>query len=283
MLLRLFGRVTRWRLGRQGIRPCRRRLGEFDVRLYQSEDGAAAGRPPWLLLHGLGSTAMTWGPTLSALRPRCRLWAPELSSLGGTTGPTPGMDVRQATRAMGELLEQRAPDGTATVCGISLGGWVAVRLALERPELVGRLVLINCAGFRDQDWEAVERRVTVATIADVERLYDALFIDTPRLLRWSKRAFLEAYTSPAVRHVLASLSADDAFGEEELATIERSTLLIWGRRDGLFPIAVGRRMAAAMPAARMVELDAAHAMHWEFPDRMNEEIVRFAQESGTPS
>lgn len=276
MLLRLFGLWTHLMLRLRGVRRGTFRGAGFDIQLYRHGN---PGEEPWLLLHGLGSTAMSWGATIRQLHSDCRLWVPELSQLGGTTGPTPGMNVRQATRAMAELIEERSPGRPVTVCGISLGGWVAVRLALDHPELVDRLVLINCGGLRDLDWPAIEELIRVRSIADVERLYDALFCRVPTLLRFSKAGFLAAYTSPAVEHILATLSEEDAFTVEELASIRCPTALIWAEHDGLFPLAAGERMAAAIPESELTVIrGAAHGVHWESPDRMNDAIQLFRRD-----
>lgn len=273
MLLRLFALWTRLVLRLRGVRRETWSAGGYGVRLYRH---GAPEAEPWLLLHGLGSTALSWGSTIRALHGSSRLWVPELSALGGTTGPTPGMNVREATAVMAELVRRRCPGGRATVCGISLGGWVGVRLALEHPELVARLVLINCAGYRNQDWEAVERLVRVTDLAGIDRLYRALFIQPPLLLRWSKRGFLEAYTSDTVRHIVATLAERDAFDDADLARVGCPTGLIWAEHDGLFPLAVGRRMAAALPRGELeVVGGAAHGIHWEFPRRMNAAIAAF--------
>jgi pimeloyl-ACP methyl ester carboxylesterase len=273
MLLRLFGLWTRFALRFLGVRRETWSAGGYDVRLYR---GGSPGGEPWLLLHGLGSTAASWSSTLRALRGSCGLWVPELSALGGTTGPTPGMNVSEATAVMAELIRQRCPGGRATVCGISLGGWVGVRLAIEHPELVPRLVLINCAGYLDQDWEAVSSLVAVRTLGDIDRLYGALFNRPPFLLRWSKRGFLEAYNSPTVLHILGTLRREDAFDDADLGRVSCPTGLVWSEHDGLFPLAVGRRMAAALPHSELeVITGAAHSVHWEFPDKMNAAIAAF--------
>lgn len=273
MLLRLFGLWTHLMLRLRGVRLRTCHAAGFDVRLYHH--GPPEGEP-WLLLHGLGSTTLTWRRTIGALSGECRLWVPELSALGGTTGPDPAMNVRQATAAMAELIRQCSPERPVTVCGISLGGWVAVRLALEHPELVDRLVLINSAGWRHQDWEAVARLVRVNDIAGVERLYRALFRRVPWLLRFSKRGFLAAYTSPAARHILATVSPDDAFDESDLARIRCPVAVIWGAHDGLFPLTSGERIAAALPRGELTVIgEAAHGVHWELPGRMNQAIDAF--------
>lgn len=273
MLLRLFGWWTRLMLRLRGVRRETWHGADFDVRLYRHGE---PDEEPWLLLHGLGSTALSWGATIRLLHDDCRVWVPELSALGGTTGPTPGMNVRQATAAMAALIQERSPDRPVTVCGMSLGGWVAVQLALDHPQLVERLVLINCAGLRDLDWTSIEALTRVSDMAGIERLYRALFRRVPFVLRFSKRGFLAAYTSPAVQHILDTLSEDDTFSAEDLARIECPTAVIWAEHDGLFPLAAGERMARAIPHTEFTLIrDAAHGVHWELPRRMNGAIEAF--------
>jgi pimeloyl-ACP methyl ester carboxylesterase len=281
MLLRLFGLWTHWALWLRRVRVETWPASGFQVRLYRH---GAPEAEPWLLLHGLGATALSWKSTISALYGECRLWVPELSALGGTVGPSPGMNVREATRAMAALIRERSPRRPVTVCGLSLGGWVGVRLALDHPELVARLVLINSGGLLDQNWDRIERLVRVRDVAGVDRLYAALFQRVPILLRASKRGFLAAYTSPAVTHILDTLTEDDAFDEAALARVRCPAAVIWGAHDGLFPLESGRRIAAALPNAKLTVIQGAgHGVHWTFPDRMNEAIEAFRRENPVPS
>ncbi len=280
MLLRLFGLWTHWALRLRRVRVETWQASEYRVRLYRH---GAPDAEPWLLLHGLGATALSWKSTISTLYGECRLWVPELSALGGTVGPNPGMNVREATAAMAALIRERSPHRPVTVCGLSLGGWVAVRLALEQPELVARLVLINSGGFLDQDWGRIERLVRVRDVAGVDRLYAALFRRVPLLLRISKRGFLAAYTSPAVTHILDTLSEDDAFDEAALSRIRCPAAVIWGAHDGLFPLESGRRIASALPHGKLTVIEeAGHGVHWTFPDRMNLAIEAFRSDNPVP-
>ena len=67
---------------------------------------------------------------------------------------------------------------------------MSVRLALERPDLVERLVLVDAGGYRDQDWGRIQELTDVANLSDVDRLYKALFHRTPLIFEMSRRGFL---------------------------------------------------------------------------------------------
>ena len=234
------------------------------------------GAEPWVFLHGLGSIGSTWTPVVRSFHGSCRVLVPELSALGGTRAPDGGLGVRQGAGVVAALVEREWGGRPVTVAGLSLGGWMAVRLALSRPELVSRLVLIDAAGYRDQDWERIHRLVAISDLAGVQRLYRALFVHTPWLLRVSRRAFLDSYTQPGVRKVLTATGEDDTFDDRDLARIAVPTAVVWGEGDGLFDLAAGRAMAAAIPGSTLSILPGCgHGVHLECPRRLADALAAF--------
>lgn len=273
MLLRLFSRLTALYLRLLGAR--RRQLVLGDVSLVYYELGPREGEP-WVLLHGLGSIAATWAPVMRGLRRQCRLLVPELSALGGTRCPGDALGVGPAAEVLEELFRREFGARPVTVAGLSLGGWISVRLALRHPERVSRLALIDAGGYRDQDWENIRSLVTVDDLAGIDRLYKALFVRVPWVMALSRPAFLRAYTSPSVRNVLAGLSESDTFDDADLARIRVPTALIWAERDGLFTLETARAMAAALPHARLDVLrNCGHAVHMECPRALVAALQRF--------
>ena len=274
MLLSSFTLATALVLLFLGARRKRLPLGD-EVTIAYTVLGPRDGEP-WLLLHGLGSVGSSWLPVLSALRRECRLIVPELSALGGTRSPGGGLNLRQGPAALARLLETELDGRPATVCGLSLGGWMAVRLALARPDLVSRLVLIDGGGYLHQDWARVQELVKVTDVAGVSRLYAALFVRAPWILRHSKAAFLAAYTSPGVKTILNETERRDAFDDADLARIEVPAGLIWGEHDGLFPVATAEAMARALPTASLTVIPGCgHALHWDCPERLVAAIQKF--------
>ncbi len=241
--------------------------------------GGTPGGEPWLLLHGLGATAATYLPLLPQLQPDCELLLPELSSLGGSRGPEPALAIPAATRALAEIVEQRFAGRPMTVCGISLGGWIAVRLALARPDLVSRLLLVVPGGYREQDWERIGRMVRVETYRDSAAIWQALFARPPLLLRLGRPLLYLAYRSEAVGAALATLREEDAFGDAELATLKMPVGLIWGAEDRLFLSAAGERMAQAIPNGHFEAIaDAGHGVQWERPRKFFDAVRAFRRD-----
>lgn len=279
MLLRLFYIAAVLYLLASGAKRRKLEAGPVSLAYYELGPALPAGGETWLLLHGLGSVAASWDVVLRKLSRDCRLIVPELSALGGTAAPGDGLDVETACEVLIQLLDRQYDGRPVTVAGISLGGWIAVRLALRRPDLVSRLVLINSGGYRDQDWETIQSLVTVNDLRGVDRLYGAMFAHTPWIMRVSREGFLRAYTSNAVKNVLASLSEKDTFGDEDLARIQAPTGLIWGEKDGLFQVAAARAMAAALPGSHLYLLqECGHAVHLENPRQLLQALQRFRRE-----
>ena len=265
MLMRLLALVTHVWLTLLGFRRLRRQLGEWRLVFYRK-----GGRgEPWVLLHGLGSNALSWSPVARYLAPGSRVLIPELSRLGGSQGPRAGLGVAEGARVVADLLRRELAGEPATVVGLSLGGWTAVRLALAEPSLVSRLILIDAGGYRDQDWEAIRSLVTVRDDADVERLYGALFHRVPLLFKLSRTTFRRIFQSPVVTGVLDELDEKDLYGPAELARLRMPVAVIWGEHDGLFAPSVGRQIAHhAHDGAFYLVRNAGHGLHWEAPERL---------------
>lgn len=275
MIAKILANLTHLLLRLLGAK--RRRLEAGGVSLVYYDLGPRDGEP-WVLLHGLGATAGTWAPILQAFRKDCRMLAPELSSLGGTRSPHQGLTMAQAVEVVRELIDQELGGRPVTLAGISLGGWMATRFALRYPERVSRLALIASGGYRDQDWDEIQSLILVNDLAGVDRLYKALFVRVPWVMRVSRPTFLAAYTSPGVRYVLGELTEADAFQDEDLTRIRVPTSVIWAEHDGLFRLAAGRAMAAALPRAYFEVLPGCgHAAHMECPNVLVKALRRFRQ------
>ena len=273
MLLRLYFIWTAAVLRALGARRVKLAVGDSVLLCY--EIGPSDGEP-WVLLHGLGATSLAWSSAIRKLRREVRLLVPELSALGGTVTPGGGLNVIEGVRAVQALIEWWAPGRTVCLAGISLGGWMAVRLAMESPDLIGRLVLIDAGGYRDQDWERIQKLTDISDLGGVSRLYKALFRRTPWVFEMSRHGFLKAYTSRAVKYVLESTTPESTYGPEDLADIDKPTLLVWGEQDGLFRLEVAQAMEHHLPHSQLVTLrNTGHAAHWENPREMTAAIDRF--------
>jgi pimeloyl-[acyl-carrier protein] methyl ester esterase len=211
----------------------------------------------------------------------------QLLDLPGHGGRAPLADNTLA--AWAEDLAQQLPAG-ATVLGWSLGGQVAMRAALDHPHKIGRLILLASTPkfVAAADWDRG------MAIADLEAFGASLLADpAATLLRFlslqtrgmtGQKALLQQLRQtllaapPAAAAALAAGLAilRDSDLRAELGKLMQPTLVVHGAADTLTPAAAGAWLAAALPAARHVELArAAHAPHLSHVDEVAAAITGF--------
>lgn len=250
-------------------------LGTGEAELLSWRVGPEGGEP-WVMLHGLGSMAASWSVLLRDLRRECRICVPELSWLGGSEVPDGALAVRDGVEATLAVLDRELPGRPVTLVGNSLGGWVALRLALEHPERVNRLVLIAPGGFREQDWQRIENLIRVSDQRSTEALLKAMFIRPPLPERLLLHGFHAAFQSRAVLGALGKMSEEDALDRADLSRIDVPAALVWGEHDGIFTIEVAEHMAEALPRGVLYRVETAgHIVQWESPRRLVDAVRDF--------
>ncbi|HEV7774243.1 MAG TPA: alpha/beta hydrolase [Conexibacter sp.] len=196
-------------------------------------------------------------------------------------GPSSAMAFADAAE---EAIAQLAPDG-AVVVGNSIGGFAAARLALRRPELVRGLVPIDSGGFLAPGPQVRAFCALMGRPGFLRRIYPAFSArymrarsDADRAAR--KRAIVTT-RNPAGLAAVAGLWASFASTEHDLRAqapqIAAPTLVVWGRRDPVIPVKVGRALAAGIPDARLVEFDTGHAPQVSDPAGVAAQLVPFVE------
>jgi 2-succinyl-6-hydroxy-2,4-cyclohexadiene-1-carboxylate synthase len=252
-----------------------------------------AGRP-LLLLHGFTGSAETWRPFRAAW-PGYALLAVDLVGHGRTELPA---DLGRATMASAvddvvALLEALRIEQTA-VLGYSMGGRVALRLALAAPNRVSALVLESASpGIAS----AAERRARIAADDQLARLVEeegiaAFVAQWEALPLWASQARLPADTRERLRQQrLASSPAGLALslrgmgaGRDEpvldrLGELPMPVLLVVGADDHKYRL-LAQAMAARLPNAQIAVVpDAGHTPHLEQPSQFATIVGRFLDAS----
>jgi pimeloyl-ACP methyl ester carboxylesterase/putative sterol carrier protein len=245
--------------------------------------------PPVVALHGLGATNASLLPTLWDLATDYRILAPDLPGHGASSAPRARYNARffasWLTRYLDELGVERA-----VVLGNSLGGRVALEIALRAPDRVSGLVLLAPAvAFRRLRQFVPAARLARPELAalplpmtrGVARVtLRRMFAQPERLTAQSYDAaageFVRVYKRAAYRvaffSAMREIYLDDAFGKEgfwrRLPSLEIPALFVWGERDRLVPVGFARHVAEALPHATTVVLpDCGHVPQFELPDQ----------------
>ena len=231
--------------------------------------------PNLVLLHGWGMHGGIWEGVRELLAQSFCLHIVDLPGYGASAGIAP-YTLQTLARAVAAEIPQHA-----LVCGWSLGGQVAMQLALESPQCVDRLVLISstpCFRQRD-DWMPAMEDATLQEFAlSLERDY------VGTLKRFLS---LQARSGDAARDVIAALRAKlFTRGEPSLQTLRdglgilrdvdlramaprilQPTLIVHGERDTLTPLGAGEWLSKVLPQARLAQIQgSAHAPFLSHPD-----------------
>ena len=249
--------------------------------------------PPVLAIHGLGGTKGSFLYTVAALADRFRVIAVDLPGFGDSDKPIgAAYDAAFFAEAMIDLLDALELD-RADLIGNSLGGRVALEVALRDPERVGRLALLapSLAWRRPRRWAPMLRLVRpelglvqLAPRAIVEGVVHRVIPGADQ--GWTAAGvdeFLRSYLTPAGRAAFYAAARqiylEEPHGQDgfwpRLRGLKPQALFIWGRRDTLVPIAFARHVAEALPYARHLELDCGHVPQMERPRQTHTAVAAF--------
>jgi pimeloyl-ACP methyl ester carboxylesterase len=184
-----------------------------------------------------------------------------------------------------ELVERLAPDG-AIVLGNSVGGFSAARLAIGRPELVNGLVLVDSGGFLGRPPHVRAFCALMGKPRFLRAIYPAfssryMRSRTAADARARATAIATTRTDAGARAVSELWSSFVSPGHDlraEASSIAAPTLLVWGRKDPVISLRVGRRLTKKIARSRLVVLDTGHVPHTTEPERFAAELTRFANE-----
>jgi pimeloyl-ACP methyl ester carboxylesterase len=251
---------------------------------------------PVIMLHGLGGTKASFLPTVAALAGRFRTIAVDMLGFGDSDKPL-GAAYHPPffARAVVHLLDS-LKIGRAHLIGNSMGGRVALELGLRHAERVGRLVMLapSLAWKRERPWAPLVRLlrpelglVQIAPRRVVEAIVHRIIPAAGS--NWVQAGvdeFLRAYLTPRGRMAFYA-AARQIYLEEprgakgfwtRLATLAPPSLFIWGKHDGLVPIAFAAHVKHTLPSARHLELDCGHVPQLERPAETHAAIAAFLQE-----
>jgi 3-oxoadipate enol-lactonase len=236
---------------------------------------------PLVLLHPYPADATFWDHFRAALGGDRTIIAPDAPGFG-TADPRAGWTIAGAADDLAGLIARATPDGTADVMGLSMGGYLALALAVRHPERVARLILADTRAGADDPAVLRGRREAIAAVRSGRRT-EYLAGLLPRLLADAADPDVrDALAACAARQPDAALiDALDALAgrpdrRAELADIARPTLVVVGTEDRVTPPAAARELAVGIVGARLIEIPAAgHLSALERPDRVAEAVGWF--------
>jgi 3-oxoadipate enol-lactonase len=247
----------------------RARIGASDLALHYAVSGEGA---PLVLTHGLGDDLHFWDGVVASLGRHHRVVRWDVRGFGHSDKPAGPYSPAMLAADLAGLLDALALD-RVHLAGISMGGVISQRFALDFPDRVRSLVLVSTSsevGERARArWERLAERVEQSGFdrrtADATRAFSAGYADLhPEVVNAATEQTLS--NDPAAYAAAARAMSAYAW-TEDLTRVGSPTLILQGLEDRLTPPGGSVRMSRALPYARLLLVPGAgHNLPLERPD-----------------
>lgn len=237
---------VRLELWRAGVSSQFIEAGGYRLHYFEAGQGQ-----PLLLIHGLGARGEDWSKMIPAMAAYgFHVYAPDLPGYGRSSQPRDATYSIAMQETAVVAFAQAVHLSHAFVGGWSMGGWVAMKLALDHPGMVDRLVIYNSAGTYFPANFGAELFLP-ADAPGVARLMKVLSPHPRPLPGFVASAVLAkiARNGWVVQRSMAAMTSGRDLLDFRLSDIHQPVLVVWGAEDHLIPLEVGRRIHAVIPGS----------------------------------
>jgi pimeloyl-ACP methyl ester carboxylesterase len=238
----------RLRLWREGVRSEYAMVDGYRIHYFEALPPLGETGTPLVLVHGLGARGEDWGVMMPALAAQgFHVYALDLLGYGRSPRPDVSYSISMEETVVVEFM-QAMHLARADVGGWSMGGWIAMKLALDHPEMVDRLMIYDSAGtyfpatfgpelFTPSDTAGVRKLVAILTPKPVDM---PEFAARAALRKLQKNAWV------LNRSTASMLNGRDLL-DFRLHNIRQPMLIVWGAQDELIPLSAGEAMHKSVP------------------------------------
>lgn len=246
-----------------------------------------------LLLHGAFASLHTFNEWTKHLKKHYRVIRPDLMGFG-LTGPNDSNDysMENHIRVLKSFLSILKVD-KCHIVGNSLGGWLAWEFAYRYPQKVDKMVLIDSAGFLEEENIPLPFKLArtpvfgrvikyVVRRAVLEQFVKQVYFDSSKVTEQLVNRYYDLFTREGnsdafLRLVNAPYSDNTAF----LKHIFNDTLIMWGREDMWIPVHNAYRFHSMMPRSRMkIYPQVGHVPMEEIAEETVLDLLHFLEETG---
>jgi pimeloyl-ACP methyl ester carboxylesterase len=269
------------------------KAGNINTRYWQAgEKGSAV-----ILVHGLGGFVENWMYNVDALAKAHRVYAMDLVGFGRSDKTPLVKNIYALAQFISDFMDTLHID-KATLVGNSLGGGLILQFALQFPQKVDKLVLVDNVGM-DRDVIIDFRLCSIPYLGEflirpslkgTEKLWKKI-VDNPALVtpELVKLSYELAALPNATKSLLSVLRAGiNLFGQrteltkvlmKELGKITAPTLIFWGKQDRIIPVAHAQIAVSKIPGTQLHVFDeCGHMPMFEYPEKFNKIVLDFLAE-----
>ena len=247
-----------------------------------------AGDETILFSHGFLMSQALFAPQIEALKPRYRCVAYDHRGQAGSEVTKTGYDLDSLTEDA-EAVIGALDLGPCHFVGLSMGGFVGMRLALKRPDLIRSLILLDTSADPETNKMKYSALGLVARVFGLRSvagpamntLFGTSYLSDPAQAsaRTAWRTHVTDHDKAGILRALKALIDRDGVAEN-LVQIDTPTLVLTGEEDVATPPEKGRKIAAAIPGAIFKLIDkAGHSATIEQPQAVTSAIAEFLETS----
>jgi 4,5:9,10-diseco-3-hydroxy-5,9,17-trioxoandrosta-1(10),2-diene-4-oate hydrolase len=250
--------------------------------------------PNVILIHGIGGYVEMWENNIERLSQNYRVYAMDLAGFGRSDKPNVPYSFPFLSKFVLGFMEALGID-RASLIGNSMGGGISLQVALQSPDKVDKLVLVNSAGL-GKELTIMFRLASLPLIGGLlsrpsrngvrkilrECVYDKSLISDD----FAERGYRIATVPGAHKAFLIALRSSVTIGGlttkvlnsflDKLHTIQAPTLVIWGRQDRILPVAHAHVAEEKIPEATIHIFDpCGHMPQIERPEEFNTLVLNF--------
>ncbi len=255
-------------------------------------DIGSGDQHPIVFIHGLGGQWQNWLENIPRFAQERRVIAVDLPGFGLSPMPSEQISIEFYGRVVADLCDQLGL-GPCVLVGNSMGGYIASELAIKRPELVERLMLISAAGVSQMDMAkrpvmAVTKAVGLATAMTVAQLRTVA--RRPRMRHWALllvarypgrleadfafEGLMKGTGKPGFVNAMRGCLEYDL--RDSLPIIGCPTLVVWGDKDMTIPVEDADKFTDLIKGSRkLIMADTGHVSMAERPVTFNDHLAEF--------
>lgn len=260
--------------------PQEKSVTVFGAKINYVEAGDPA-KPKVILLHGLGGSIANWAMNTTAIAQNYHVFA--LDQVGFGKSDKPALKYRVGTyvdfldKFMAELKIEKA-----SLVGNSMGGWVAAWTAIKYPNRVEKIVLADAAGIVPANFSETQIYQLNNSTRDEIRANMKLIFATPALQ--NNEALVDQFMTARVtagdggtiNSLIESIMRREDFLNDRLGEIKKPTLIIWGKQDGLLPVADAYTFNKGITGSELLIFDqTGHVPQFEKAADFNKAVLAF--------
>ncbi|HKR10650.1 MAG TPA: alpha/beta hydrolase [Pyrinomonadaceae bacterium] len=279
LLLLLVASVTA--AASQANAPVAKETLVFGQKIHYLEAGSG---PTVILLHGLGGSAQAWNFNIAPLAEKFHVVVPDQIGFGKSDKPLVNYRIRTYVDFLDQFCKQLKIE-RATLVGSSMGGWIAVTFASAFPDRVDKLVLADAAGYLPPNHLDVNTfyGLNPTTREGMKVLMAKVFynkmLQTDAAIDQAIAARMAAGDGFTIKSITESIIRGEDFIDGFIKSIKTPALIIWGREDGLTPLADGERFHKDIAGSKLIVFDhCGHAPNLEKAAEFNAALLKFLTE-----